>query len=120
MTENELMVRLDELPEKIATAGHELVELRSSIADLRTLTTNTELDCKQGIANDKDLKNDTQRKAALVTMLGENDGYLESMDAMSNMTDDIGKAECDIEKLRSELSIKKLFLRNVIANKELK
>ena len=103
--------RLLELVELIYDAEIALATARNNHVADKDKIKKLESDADAEAANDKGLKNETQRKAFASKLLEENSEYVELCDTFKNSALEIAKQEAIVNRLVNEFSCRKLILR---------
>jgi len=103
--------RLLELVELIYDAEITLATARNNYVTDKDRIKKFESDADAEAANDKGLKNETQRKAFVSKLLEENEEYKKLHDSFQHTALQIAKQEAMVNRLVNEFSCRKLILR---------
>jgi hypothetical protein len=112
-------MKLNQYPKAIAKIATQTLDLKLGIECLEEVLHAEEAKIKTAIAANKNLTNETQRKAAEVEAKADPcSGYSQIKLQMRQERARLGKAEIEMEMLRGEFAIAKLEARDRIAQLE--
>ncbi|NJN13187.1 MAG: hypothetical protein HC815_36815 [Richelia sp. RM1_1_1] len=112
-------MNLNEYPQLIAKLQTQLFNLDFAVEQAQTTLKQIEAEIDSNIAFDKELRNDSQRKAARITMLDDHPNYWEQQEILSQIRAKREQVYIELGLRRNEFSVLKLERREAIARLEL-
>lgn len=112
-------MNLNEYPQAIAKLQTQLCNLDFAVEQAQATLKQIEAEIDSNIAFDKELRNDSQRKAARITMLDNHSNYWEQQEILSQVKAKREQVYIELGLRRNEFSVLKLERREAIARLEL-
>jgi hypothetical protein len=113
-------MKLNQYPKKIAQLRQELLELELELESLTELVKSYEAEIEKTIAFDKELTNESQRKAKKVAMKADpTKDYYQLAQVLRKKREEREIKAIDLELIRNQFSLAKLEKRQEIAQLEL-
>lgn len=113
-------MKLSEYPGAIAGFERELLKLSRSLRRVQETINSLVNEAERAIAFDAELKNDAQRKAKRLELLGLDERYLSATAMAVQLSDRKAELEIDLAFYRAQFSVLKLEVRDRISQAEVR
>ncbi len=113
-------MKFSEYPRAIAEVEKELLRLVRDLRRVQEAINNSVNQAERAIAFDAELKNDAQRKAKRLELLGADKRYGSAMAMAGRMGDRKAELEIDLGFYRAQFSVLKLQIRDRISQAEMR
>lgn len=113
-------MKFSEYPGVIAGFEREVLRLSQQLRKVQETVNALVNEAERSIAFDADLKNEAQRKAKRLELLGLDERYLSATQMVVQLSDRKAEVEIDLAFYRARFSVLKLEVRDRIAQAELR